>query len=71
MHRLSLPLLIINLVVLTSARVVVNDDVKVKHEPAEKTKEEDNKIDPADVVRLLVDLFTLGVIVTTIHFPIF
>jgi protein-S-isoprenylcysteine O-methyltransferase Ste14 len=61
MHRYTLPLLIINIVVMTTARVVVKEEAKIKEEPAEQTKED--KIDPADVIRLLVDLFTLGVII--------
>jgi protein-S-isoprenylcysteine O-methyltransferase Ste14 len=62
MYRHTLLLLSVNLVLLTTARVVVNENVKIKQEPVQQTKEED-KIDPGDVIRLLVDLFTLGVLI--------
>ena len=60
MHRLSLLLLVVNLVVLTTARVVVKDNVGIKQEAA--TEEEDD-LDPVEVIRLLVDIFTVGMMV--------
>ena len=58
MHRLSL-LLVVNLVVLTTASDV-KDNVGIKQEAA--TEEEDD-LDPVEVIRLLVDIFTVGMMV--------